>query len=274
LKAEADAAARAAWEAERAAWAAVWKASQAAGAAATRKAWKAAEAARVAAWAARKAADAAWEAERKAAWEAARGGVAESGFYTTTKISSKSRLDKKPKKIPKKMKMETEEKIEKNGKKLYVNVTLNGKRIAAFVFRKLSESKDSIDKILMAQDISVIPKYRGRGIAKWVYDSLKSQRYTILRSTQQTPEGEHFWDKNKGAISKVWEQGAAEGKYMKEASYINGRVEDPKSLCWKQTSLSYDAAVKKYGKNKVKLDGKNRLGKDIVMVFVPLGGQV
>ena len=58
-----------------------------------------------------------------------------------------------------------------------------------------------------------------------------------------------------------------------EASYINGHVEDPKSLRWKQTSMSYEQAVAKFGKNNVKQDGKNRLGQKIVMVLVPLGEQ-
>jgi hypothetical protein len=63
------------------------------------------------------------------------------------------------------------------------------------------------------------------------------------------------------------EQGVA------EASYINGHVEDPESLRWKQTSMSYEQAVAKFGKNNVKQDGKNRLGQKIVMVLVPLGEQ-
>ena len=70
-------------------------------------------------------------------------------------------------------------------------------------------------------------------------------------------------------LSRVFkaEQGVA------EASYINGHVEDPESLRWKQTSMSYEQAVAKFGKNNVKQDGKNRLGQKIVMVLVPLGEQ-
>ena len=61
------------------------------------------------------------------------------------------------------------------------------------------------------------------------------------------------------------EQGVA------ETSYVNGKIEDPKSLRWKQTSLSYEEAVKKYGKDKVKDEGKNRHGHSIIYVHVPLG---
>jgi len=66
-------------------------------------------------------------------------------------------------------------------------------------------------------------------------------------------------------------KGATVHKSLEETSHINGKIEDPKSLRWKQTSLSYEEAVKKYGKDKVKDDGKNRHGHSIVYVHVPLG---
>jgi hypothetical protein len=81
---------------------------------------------------------------------------------------------------------------------------LGGKKIAVFTF-------DHIGDDLMAQDMSVRPEYRGKGIAKWVYDSLKNKGYNVQRSPHQTDAGAHFWDKNKGAGSKVWEQGVEEG---------------------------------------------------------------
>jgi hypothetical protein len=56
-----------------------------------------------------------------------------------------------------------------------------------------------------------------------------------------------------------------------ESSYVNGKKEDPKSLRWKQTSLSYDAAVAKYGKENVRKEGKNRAGDETIAVHVPLG---
>jgi len=56
-----------------------------------------------------------------------------------------------------------------------------------------------------------------------------------------------------------------------EASYINGKIEDPDSLRWKQTSMSYQEAVSKYGKDHVRMQSKSRLGDDIVEVLVPLG---
>ena len=63
-------------------------------------------------------------------------------------------------------------------------------------------------------------------------------------------------------------QNKADG--LDEASWINGRKQDDKELVWKQTSMSYEEACKKYGKENCKLGGKNRRGDDTVEVKVPL----
>lgn len=57
-----------------------------------------------------------------------------------------------------------------------------------------------------------------------------------------------------------------------EASWVNGKLQQPEDLVWKQTSLSYDEAVNKYGKEAVRREGKNRLGQEVIAVHVPLGG--
>jgi hypothetical protein len=59
---------------------------------------------------------------------------------------------------------------------------------------------------------------------------------------------------------------------MAEASWVNGKLQQPEDLVWKQTSLSYDEAVNKYGKEAVRREGKNRLGQEVIAVHVPLGG--
>ena len=108
---------------------------------------------------------------------------------------------------PKKVKPEMIMNIKKGNGELYVEVYMGEDStywIARFTF-------DMIGDTLTAQDISVTDEYRGRGIAKWVYDTLKNKGYTINRSPYQTDDGKHFWDKNKGANAKVWEQGVAEG---------------------------------------------------------------
>jgi hypothetical protein len=55
-----------------------------------------------------------------------------------------------------------------------------------------------------------------------------------------------------------------------EASTINGRVQSDDELVWKQTSMGYEQAVEKYGKEHVKQGGKNRRGDDTVEIHVPL----
>jgi hypothetical protein len=63
-------------------------------------------------------------------------------------------------------------------------------------------------------------------------------------------------------------QNKADG--LDEASWINGRRQDDRELVWKQTSMSYEEACKKYGKENCRLGGKNRRGDDTVEVKVPL----
>jgi len=55
------------------------------------------------------------------------------------------------------------------------------------------------------QDLQVDERYRGQGIARVMYDYLKSKGYEIHRSPDQTDDGKHFWDKNRGEEGNVWE---------------------------------------------------------------------
>lgn len=59
---------------------------------------------------------------------------------------------------------------------------------------------------LVPFDLAIDEKFRGRGIAKIIYDYVKSLGFTIRRSSDQTKAGKHFWDKNRGEDSYVWEQ--------------------------------------------------------------------
>jgi hypothetical protein len=56
-----------------------------------------------------------------------------------------------------------------------------------------------------------------------------------------------------------------------EASVVNGKTEDPKSLKWKQTSLTKAEAIAKHGKDNVRDGGKAKVGGTTVEVQVPLG---
>jgi len=61
------------------------------------------------------------------------------------------------------------------------------------------------DKELYPQDLWVNDDYRNRGIAKSMYDYLKSAGYIINRSHDQTVAGTRFWDKHRGEDAYVWE---------------------------------------------------------------------
>jgi GNAT superfamily N-acetyltransferase len=67
------------------------------------------------------------------------------------------------------------------------------------------------DRELDPQDLRVDDRYQGQGIAKTMYDYVKSLGYKIVRSWDQTDAGAGFWDKHRGQDVRVWEQGVAEG---------------------------------------------------------------
>jgi GNAT superfamily N-acetyltransferase len=64
-----------------------------------------------------------------------------------------------------------------------------------------SDGKDLDPRALKVHD-----RYRGQGFAKLIYDFMKSKGYRIIRSWDQTDDGKHFWDKNRGEDVRVWEE--------------------------------------------------------------------
>jgi GNAT superfamily N-acetyltransferase len=70
-----------------------------------------------------------------------------------------------------------------------------------------SDGKDLDPRALKVHD-----RYRGQGFAKLIYDFMKSKGYRIIRSWDQTDDGAHFWDKNRGEDVRVWEN-FADGKH-------------------------------------------------------------
>ena len=66
-------------------------------------------------------------------------------------------------------------------------------------------------KELDPQDLHVDEKYQGQGIARVMYDYVKSLGYTINRSWDQTDAGAGFWNKHRGEDVRVWEN-FADGK--------------------------------------------------------------
>ena len=61
------------------------------------------------------------------------------------------------------------------------------------------------NKELYPQNLWVNDEHRSRGIAKSMYDYLKSQGFIINRSHDQTKAGAGFWDKHRGEDAYVWE---------------------------------------------------------------------
>jgi len=94
----------------------------------------------------------------------------------------------------------------KNGHVLVVNALDDwGNKVLGHVKFNIGDGKE-----LDPQDLRVDDKYQGQGIARVMYDYVKSLGYTINRSWDQTDAGAGFWNKHRGEDVRVWEQGVAE----------------------------------------------------------------
>jgi len=67
-------------------------------------------------------------------------------------------------------------------------------------------------KELDPQNLYVKHKFRSQGIARTMYDFVKSKGYKIQRSWDQTDAGAGFWDKHRGEEERVWEQDDSEAR--------------------------------------------------------------
>jgi hypothetical protein len=72
---------------------------------------------------------------------------------------------------------------------------------------------------LVADELKVNERFRGQGIAKIMYDYVKSMGFEIKRSADQTDDGRAFWDRNRGSQGEVWESVSARQvlQYVKQA---------------------------------------------------------
>ena len=94
--------------------------------------------------------------------------------------------------------------LEREEDEIMVQASAGGRPLGSVLFV-------DYDGELMPQDLEVDERYRGQGIARTMYDYVKSLGYKIRRSGQQTDAGAGFWDKHKPG-KNVWEQCVAEGQ--------------------------------------------------------------
>jgi hypothetical protein len=94
--------------------------------------------------------------------------------------------------------------VNDNGQ-LFVNALSTGGIELGHVTFNIGDGKE-----LDPQDLFVKDKYRSQGIARIMYDFVKSKGYKIQRSWDQTDDGAGFWNKHRGEDVRVWEQGVAE----------------------------------------------------------------
>jgi hypothetical protein len=92
---------------------------------------------------------------------------------------------------------------------------------------------DRDGRTLVPDDLAIDDEFRGRGIAKIIYDYVKSLGFTIRRSSDQTKAGKHFWDKNRGEDSQVWEQ-TMTAKELDEACWKGYHKEGMKTMFGKR----------------------------------------
>jgi len=99
-------------------------------------------------------------------------------------------------------------KVIKQGHELVVDALDDwGNKVLGHVKFNIGDGRE-----LDPQDLRVDDKYQGQGIARVMYDYVKSLGYTINRSWDQTDAGAGFWNKHRGEDVRVWEQGMAEGQ--------------------------------------------------------------
>jgi len=115
--------------------------------------------------------------------------------------------------------------VDRNGIQLDVSIDgatvdvrpmINGRQVGYVVF-------DRDGQTLVPDDLAIDEEYRGKGIAKIMYDYLKEIGFTIKRSSDQTKAGKAFWDKNKGQEGALWEQDVAEDEEPVIKLADNGR---------------------------------------------------
>ena len=93
-------------------------------------------------------------------------------------------------------------KVSKNDHELMVDALDDwGNKVLGHVKFNIGDGRE-----LDPQDLRVDDRYQGQGIARVMYDYVKSLGYKIVRSPDQTDAGAGFWNKHRGEDVRVWEE--------------------------------------------------------------------
>ena len=131
--------------------------------------------------------------------------------------------------------------------------------VASAIANRFMNDRDLLNKVLKDSDIGALTQ----AIDSVAEFHVGAQELGTSDVSGMVKEVMRELGINERKLSKP-EQGVA------EASWINGKKQDDSELVWKQTSMGYEQAVEKYGKEHVKKGGKNRRGEETVEVHVPL----
>jgi len=131
--------------------------------------------------------------------------------------------------------------LERDDDEIMVRASAGGRQLGSVLFVEYNG-------ILTPQDLEVDERFRGQGIARTMYDYVKSKGYRIRRSGQQTDAGQGFWAKHR-PDSNVWEN-FADGKVKGKSR--PGRVKRAGASCDGSVS-SLRAKAKKYGGERGKM---------------------
>jgi GNAT superfamily N-acetyltransferase len=111
----------------------------------------------------------------------------------------------------------------RDGLHFQITATSHGRDLGRVVFDVQFQGKDTI---LVAQDLMILPEYRGQGIAAIMYDYAKELGYVVERSAEQTDAGKRFWGKNRPG-QNVWEAEAKTATAKQVLAYINRTHHEP-----------------------------------------------
>lgn len=112
--------------------------------------------------------------------------------------------------------------VDRNG--IQLSVSIDG---ATVEVRPMHDNKqlgyvvfDRDGKTLVADDLSIDDEYRGKGIAKIIYDYIKELGFIIKRSSDQTSSGKKYWDKHAGEKGQLWEVESSDNRKQAIAEFV------------------------------------------------------